>query len=248
MSILLWIITFSLAGGILALIGGIFLLWREEFARKFSIHLISFATGTLLAAAFFDLIPEAFHEGGSDIPIFQYILLGIIFFFLIEKFFIWHHCHNQKCDTHTYKYMILIGDTVHNFIDGVIIALSFLVSLPLGFVVSAAVILHEIPQEIGDFGILIHSGMKRTKIIFYNILSAFASLLGAVGAYFFFSYFEKYLPYFLAIAAGNFIYIALSDLIPEIHKEFRLRYTFVQILFLGLGVFVIWYVGGILEH
>lgn len=244
MPILFWIIFFSFFSGVFGLLGGLILLINEKFARRLSFFLVSFAIGTLLGATFFDLIPEAFIESQNNPLVLTFILFGIIFFFLIEKFLIWHHCQNQDCTIHavpTYRYMILIGDSFHNLIDGAIIALSFMISFPLGIVASLAVFFHEIPQEISDAGVLLQAGMKRAKIIWYNLLSALSSILGAIFAFFIFGLVKNVMPFFLAMAAGNFIYIALSDLIPEIHKELRLFRTVGQVALMFLGVFIVWF-------
>lgn len=229
-----WIIIFSLAGSLLSLSGGILLLLRQNLIHRLSLGLVSFAAGSLLAAAFLDLLPEAETEEK-----FFYALLGMIFFFLIEKLFIWYHCHHGECHGHPYTQMILLGDAIHNFIDGIIIAVSFLVNFSLGVITSIAVIAHEIPQEIGDFGVLSHGGMKRKNIILFNVLTALTTLLAALLTYHLAFYFKNSLPFLLAFAAGGFIYIAAADLIPEIHRERNWRKIIEQIIFMLLGILVI---------
>jgi len=231
---------------IFSLIGGIILLSKEKFALKISHFLASFAAGVLLGTAFFDLLPEAMHEGkGLEGNIFFFTLLGIVLFFLIERFIHWFHHHEEphehEKETKSTVPLIIIGDTVHNFIDGIIIAATFLVSIPLGVITSLAVVAHEIPQEIGDFGLLLHKGLRRKRILMLNVLSASVSILGAMLTYVLGSdLVEEYIPVFLALTAGFFIYIAASDLIPEIHYEKRRGFALIETLLLISGIVVIW--------
>src|SRR3989304_8239172 len=181
------ILLFTFLGSIGALIIGIILLSREKFALKISHFLASFAAGVLLGSAFFDLLPEALHEGQEQgIDIFLWTLVGIVIFFLTERSIHWFHHHEEYHDgkeTKTTLPLIIFGDTMHNFLDGIIIAATFMVSIPLGITTSIAVFAHEIPQEIGDFGLMIHKGLKRSRIILINIVSAAAAILGALLTY-----------------------------------------------------------------
>jgi len=231
-------------GSVASLIGGIFLLWKENWARKITFYLVSFAAGALLGAAFLHLLPDAINEGGSTM--FFYVLLGIVAMFLTEKFLLWYHCHVGECEVHVFSYTVLFGDAVHNFIDGIVIGASFLVSIPLGIITSLAVAFHEIPQEIGDFAVMLHGGMKRKKVLFYNLLTALLAIFAAVLTYVFSSGLQRAIIPLIAFAAGNFIYIALSDLIPEIHKETKRSKIIVQIFLLFIGILVIWGVEKIL--
>lgn len=216
------IIIASSIGSILALVGGIVLLWKEAWMRRVSLFLVSFAAGTLLGAAFFDLLPEALEEVEGKDGIFVAIVLGLLAIFLFEKMLRWHHCHDEKCDERTLSSSILFGDAIHNFLDGVAIAAAFLVSVPAGITTTIAVFFHEVPQEIGDFGILLHAGYSKGKVFVLNILTAMTTFAGAIGGYFFLSYIEHWIGYILAFTAGVFIYIAASDLLPEVrHKEER---------------------------
>lgn len=233
-----WILIFSFFGSVFCLIGGIFLLWRQKLAKRIAIYLISFAAGALLGAAFLHMLPEAVDAEGNKILI--YVLIGILIMFLVEKFLLWYHCHIRECPVHGFTYTILIGDGVHNFIDGIIIGASFLVSIPLGVIAALAVAFHEIPQEIGDFGVLIHAGWKRKKVLFYNFLIALATPLAAVLTYFFSSFLNLALVPLIAFAAGTFIYIASSDLIPEIHKHYSPSKAILQSICLGSGILLIW--------
>ena len=244
MPLLGWLLIFSFFGSVFCLIGGIFLLWRQKLAKKIAIYLISFAAGALLGAAFLHMLPEAVGKEGSSILI--YTLMGILVMFVLEKFLLWYHCHNKKCPVHGFAYTILIGDGVHNFIDGIIIGASFLINIPLGIITALAVAVHEIPQEIGDFGVLIHAGWKRKKVLFYNLLMALATPVAAILVYFSSSFFNNALVPLIAFAAGNFIYIASSDLIPEIHKHYSPGKAVLQTLCLGLGILLIWLVERVL--
>jgi len=246
MSTLAYILIFTFLGSIFSLIGGVVLLSKEKFALKISHFLASFAAGVLLGTAFFDLLPEAIHEGEKkQVDVFFFTLLGIVLFFLIERFIHWFHHHEEPHEhlkeTKLTVPLIIIGDTVHNFIDGIVIAATFLVSIPLGVITSLAVVAHEIPQEIGDFGLLLHKGMRRKKILIFNVLSASVSILGATLTYVLGSdLVERYIPVFLSLTAGFFIYIASSDLIPEIHYEKRRGFAIIESLFLIFGILVIW--------
>jgi zinc and cadmium transporter len=251
MSTLEYILLFTFLGSIGSLIGGFILLSKEKFARKISHFLASFAAGTFLGTAFFDLLPEAFHvmeELGREefeLTIFSWTLFGIVLFFLIERFIHWFHHHEEHHVHHEASKstvpLIIISDTIHNFLDGIVIAATFLVSIPLGIITTFAVAMHEIPQEIGDFGILLHKGLSRKKVILVNVLSAASAFVGALLSYWIGSGLEAYIPIFLSIAAGFFIYIASSDLIPEIHYEKRKGFAFIETMLLLSGIALIYF-------
>lgn len=253
MSTLEYILLFTFIGSIGALIGGVILLSKEKLALKISHFLASFAAGTLLGTAFFDLLPEAADSAkqhGTDI--FLWTLVGIIIFFLIERFIHWFHHHDEFHDEPHEKSstlpLIIIGDTVHNFLDGIVIAATFLVSIPLGIATTFAVFAHEIPQEIGDFGLMLHKGLKKKKIILINIFSAAAAFAGALMTYLLGNILEPYIAVFLAITAGFFIYIASSDLIPEIHHEKRKGFAIIETVLLIIGIAIIGIAINFLEH
>lgn len=224
---LLLIIAASALSGLIALLAALTLLRGKLWSHERSHLFLSFAAGTLLSVAFLDLLPEAFEalaeaRGGDVVETASmFVLLGFLLFFTIEKLILWYHCHEEKCDVHTSVPMVLLGDTLHNFLDGVAIAASFLVSVPVGMATTLAVFIHEIPQEVADFSVLLGSGMKPRRALGFNILSSLASLLGAVVTYVWVSAVEGVLPVLLALTAGGFIYISSADLIPEIHKETR---------------------------
>jgi zinc and cadmium transporter len=201
--------------------------------------LISFATGTLLGAVFLGMLPKAMAKADPS-TILGYVLVGIMLFFVLEKLLIWYHCHDEKCEIHSAApYLILFGDAFHNFMDGVVISAGFLVSVPFGIATSLAVITHEVPQEIGDFAVLLHGGMGKSKAFIYNFLSALATVPGALIAYGLSHFVEKITPIILGLAASSFLYIAIADLIPEIHKNTPPGRGFYQILLMGIGVGVI---------
>lgn len=251
-----FIILFTLLGSVVSLVGGVLLLTREKFASKVSHFLSSFAAGALLGAAFFDLLPEAAHEaeqavaeGRGEVNIFLWALIGLLTFFLLERFIHWFHRHHDHKVTRDKSVVSLVtlGDSLHNFIDGVVIAATFMVSIPLGIVTTLAVAAHEIPQEIGDFGILLHKGMRRTQILLLNVASSLAALLGALITYSSGKSIEGVLPIFLSLAAGFFIYIAASDLIPEIHMQEKRKVAVIETLLLLFGVLIVYLAIGLVE-
>lgn len=229
----------------ISLIGILFVVLNEKLFNRAVLMLVGFASGSLLGGAFFHLIPEAIEKveasNTTTENIFLAIAAGVVIFFVLEKF-LWRHCHErEKCPVHPFAYLNLIGDGIHNFIDGLIIAASFMASpnASLGFVVTLAVAAHEIPQEIGDFSILIYGGFSRVKALIYNFLTALAAIAGGL-----FTFFGSSLipgtSYLLAFAAGGFIYIASTDLMPELHRERREVDSFLQFIMLFLGLFLMW--------
>ena len=245
MIVLLQILIAVLIVSLISLVG-IFLFLKEKVIKKYLFYLVSFAAGSLLGAAFLDLLPEAFKSGFREsVPVF--IIIGILSFFILEKFLHWHHHHTGKKEVHVFNYLNTIGDGLHNFLDGAIIAVSFLNSTSTGIVVTIAVIAHEIPQEIGDFAILIYGGWSKLKASIINFLTALTAVLGALFAYFYSSIISNSSLYLTSFAIGGFIYIAGTDLIPEIQKEKNLKKSFLQFLFLVLGVMLIWVVSKIFE-
>ncbi|MDP3725439.1 MAG: ZIP family metal transporter [Nanoarchaeota archaeon] len=244
---LIQIIIASSIGSILALMGGIVLLWKKDWMKRVSLFLVSFAAGTLLGAAFFDLLPEALEAAEGKNGVFAAVVLGILAIFIFEKILRWHHCHDEKCDERVLSSSVLCGDAIHNFLDGIAIAAAFLVGVPVGIATTIAVFFHEVPQEIGDFGVLLHAGYSKGKILMLNVLTAMTTFAGAIGGYFLLSYIEHWIGYILAFTAGVFIYIATSDLIPEVrHKEERraLGHTITVII----GVVLIFIIGALLPE
>ena len=263
MNLLILIIIFTAVGGVLSVMAAaVFLLLRDHHRSAVLPHGISFAIGALLAVAFWGLIPEAFAKVRPEQfqSLSATILAGILGFFVLEKLLIWRHCHYGSCEAHgddghgddhahghshshgnaqSAGALIILGDSIHNFVDGVLIAAAFLTDVQLGIVTSLAVAAHEIPQEVGDFAILLDSGYSRGKALFYNVLASLTTVLGGVLAYFSLEDLHDSLPYFLALAASSFIYIAVADLIPSLHKKTDMKTSLQQIALIAAGVFLI---------
>lgn len=215
---------------------------NKKYLKNILNYMVSFSTGALFADAFVHLLPEIAQEHGFTLFVSVYILVGILFSFIVEKFIQWRHCHHQEhidTEIHRFAYMNLFGDGVHNFIDGMIISASYLVSIPIGIATTLAVILHEIPQEIGDFGVLLHGGFSKGKAIIFNFLTALTAILGAIFTIIIGSHSESLIVFLIPFAAGSFIYIAGADLIPELHKETATKKSIIQLLSLILGALVI---------
>lgn len=225
---------------LISFVGIIGLSIKIDRLKKLVLFLVSFSAGALFGDAFIHLLPEIAEKYGFPLHVSLYILSGIIFFFIVEKFIHWHHCHIEpsKNHPHPFAFMNLFGDAVHNFIDGMIIAGSYLVNVQVGIATTIAVILHEIPQEIGDFGVLLHGGLNRSKALMFNFISALTSVVGAIVSLILSAYFNNITLFLIPFAAGGFIYIAGSDLIPELHKEVRASKSFMQLLTFIAGILV----------
>ncbi len=234
-NVLLWIIIATVLVSFISLIGVITLAIKQRFLNKILIYLVSLSIGALLGDAFIHLIPEA-SDSISLQSVFMFVLVGFLFFLVVEKFFHWRHCHDDKCKTHSFAYVNLFGDTVHNFIDGLIIAGSFLVDVSVGIASTLAIALHEIPQELGDFGVLIYAGFSRKKAIWWNFLTALSAVLGGFVGFFLFNSVDNLLPALLGFAAGGFVYIAASDLIPEVRKEMGVVKSIINFLMILAGL------------
>ncbi|MGD8673232.1 MAG: ZIP family metal transporter [Thiogranum sp.] len=242
-----WVMLFSVLGSVGAVAGAALFLIFPEGIRKILVPcLVSYAAGTLLGAAFLGMIPASLKLAPA-FAVTSTVLAGMMLFFVLEKFVLWRHCHDSACEVHGRAApLILIGDAFHNFVDGVVIAAAFLTSIPLGVAASLAVIAHEIPQEVGDFAILLDNGYERTKAIVLNGLSAAATLPGAVMAYFWLGETRAAVPYILAISAASFIYIAAADLIPGLHRQVAAAASVRQLVLLlaGIGTIAIFHHGG----
>jgi zinc and cadmium transporter len=258
--LLLWIVVFTVLGGVLGvLLASGFLLLPAALRARLLSPLVSFAIGALLGAALLALLPHALESpqihGAHQILIA--VLLGLLGFFVLEKLVIWRHCHVEGCEAHGGHFhaeaveraqqraagsLILIGDGIHNLVDGVLIAAAFLTSVELGVVTSLAVIAHEIPQELGDFAVLLNSGYSRGKALLYNVLASLTTVVGGVVAWFSLSLAQHAVPYVLAIAASSFLYIAVADLIPGLHKRPEFSATVQQLALIALGVLMIYVV------
>jgi zinc and cadmium transporter len=262
-SLLLLIIVFTAVGGVLSVMAAaVFLLIPDQHRQKILPHGISFAIGALLTVAFWSLIPQAFEDVNPEQ--FQQlsgtILIGILGFFVLEKLLIWRHCHFDSCAAHgeeehghshqagsghdhqarpSVGLLVVFGDAIHNFVDGVLIGAAFLTDANLGIVTSLAVASHEIPQEVGDFAILLQSGYSKGKALAYNVMASLTTVLGGVLAYFSLANLNDKLPYFLALAASSFIYIAVADLIPSLHQKTDMKTSLEQIALIVAGVILI---------
>ncbi len=280
MDLLVWIVLFSLIGGALsAIAASVFLLLNESLRTRLVPHLVSFAIGALLGAAFLALLPHAVEplqmppQPGSELlsitenmvyglqktipvavpalsihKVFLLVLGGILGFFLLERLVIWRHCHSDHCHAHSTQEsikdgknkstitLILVGDGIHNLVDGIVIAAAFLNSIHVGIVTTIALAAHEIPQEVGDFAILLNSGMKRMKAFLFNTLASLTTVIGAVVAYFSLGAATSAISYVLAIAASSFIYIAMADLIPGLHERSRMSDTVKQLVLIASGI------------
>ncbi len=236
-----WIILFSVLGSFGAILAaGAFVFFGEKHQDALIPMLIAFATGVLLAAAFLGLIPEAIEAVEEPYLIMPYILGGILFFFIMEKIIIWRNCRDQACEVHSHASgpIILLGDALHNLTDGVVIAAAFLLGYNLGIVAGITIIVHELAHETGDFGVLLHSGYSKKKAFTYNIISSSTTIPAAIIAYFLLGPFQFIVPFLLAISAASFIYIALSDLTPDLHQHFGLKYTIRQFLLMTAGILI----------
>lgn len=226
---------------LVSLIGIVTLSIKLERLNKFLLYMVSFSAGALFGDAFIHLLPESVEAVGFNLQVSIYIILGITFFFVIEKFVHWRHCHNVECsghNTHAFATMNIFGDAVHNFIDGLIIGASYLISIPTGIATTVAIFLHEIPQEIGDFGVMIHGGFSKNKALLYNFLTAMTSFVGLLIALLIGSLADGLTLFIVPFAAGGFIYIAGSDLIPELHKEVGVKKSLMQLATFVLGIVV----------
>ncbi len=240
----IWLYTLVsvLVVSLISLIGVLTLSIKTDRLNKLLLYMVSFSAGALFGDAFLHLLPEA-AQSVFSLTVSLSVIFGIVFSFILEKFIHWQHCHlpTTKTHSHPFAFMNLFGDGVHNFIDGLIIGAAYVVSVPVGLATTLAVVLHEIPQEIGDFGILLHGGFSRTKALLFNFLTALTAFLGAIVALLASSFVEKTTLYLVPFAAGTFIYIAGSDLIPELHKEVRVRKSLIQLATFcaGVGVMVL---------
>lgn len=243
MSTLAWIITVSVAGGALSVLAAA-AVTMVAGAPNVGI-LISYAIGALLGAVFLEILPHAL-EHGDPHRMAATILFGILAFFVLEKLVLWRHCHHDHCEAHdahppTHDHgrsglLILVGDTFHNFVDGVLIAAAFVENTQLGIVTALAIIAHEIPQEVGDYVILLHSGYSKVRALAFNLLSSLATVVGALLAYSALSALQEWVPTMLGLAAASMIYVAVADLIPGLHKRPELRATVQQVSLIALGI------------
>ncbi len=254
----------SLAGGIFSVLAAA--VFALTATPAWVSMLVSYAIGALLGAAFLEVLPHAIIASGDATSSSAIVLAGILGFFILEKLVLWRHCHTESCEgheLHTHHHghaahgghdggrsglLIMVGDTFHNFVDGVLIAAAFMESIQLGIVTSVAIIAHEIPQEVGDFVILLHSGYSRAKALIFNVVSTFATLVGGLLAYYALSTMQNVVPVILALAAASMIYVAVADLIPGLHKRTELRATLQQVVLIIAGIATIGFAHHFVEH
>ena len=251
MTLFYWILGASFLSAVVSLAGRSVAFLGEEKFRRFIQYAISLAVGVLLGVVFLDVLPEALEMSEDPRGILLWVLGGFLFFFILERLLLVYHCHEGQCPVHVFGYLSLLGDAVHNFIDGVIIALAFFVDIKLGVLTAVAVVLHEIPQEMSDFLVLLHAGFSRARAMIYNFLIALTAVLGAILTYLFSGAIDGLIAPALAIVAGNFLYIAAVDLVPELHEaEHGRKKTTVlaQFLLILIGIAIIWFAGFFLEH
>jgi len=218
-------------------------------------YFVSFAVGTLLGAAFLEIIPHAYELSRDLHQISLIVLVGILIFFILEKLLVWRHCHGSHCENHSPVVnhdvkkgsILIIGDCFHNFIDGILIASAFIVDINLGLITALAIIVHEIPQEISNFSILINSGYSLSRTLLMNVITGFAMIIGAILAYSVLNDLEFLIPIILAFAASSMIYVAISDLIPSLHKKVEIKQTFQQTFSIFLGVLIIYFLHSLIH-
>ncbi|MCM8792033.1 MAG: ZIP family metal transporter [Candidatus Omnitrophica bacterium] len=232
--VIFWILGSTLLISLISLIGIISLIFKEKFLEKILLFLVGFAAGGLIGGSFLHLLPEAF-EKGENIS-WYFVIAGFVFFFLLERYLYWRHCHDGVCYIHTFTYLNLVGDGIHNFCDGLLIAVSYAANIHLGIITTLAVIFHEIPQEIGDFGILVYGGFSKTKAMWFNFLSAIMCILGAILGYLITGWVENIAVFLIPFTAGGFIYIASSDLLPELHKQKDIKKSNIALITFILGL------------
>jgi len=259
MNTLAWIITATILGGVLSVVSAA-LFSLNGRTQQYLNGMVSYAIGALLGAVFLNILPEAMTLTKNITTLSATVLFGILLFFVLEKLVLWRHCHHEHCEAHellatekTHDHgrsgmMIMLGDTFHNFVDGIIIAAAFLIDVELGIVTALAIIAHEVPQEVGDFVILLHSGYSKLRAFQLNIISSFASVAGGILGYYTLQTMQAWIPTLLGLAASSMIYVAVADLIPGLHKRAQLSDTFQQVVLIVLGVGTVALVGTLAAH
>lgn len=237
METLIYIAIATFIVSLLSFSGILFISLNKNHFEKIITLFVSLSIGTLLGGAFFHLIPESIENLDSNLSM-GLVIGGIFLFFLMERVIRWRHCHEGECSVHAFAYLNLLGDGLHNLVDGIAIASAFLIDFNLGIATTTAVFLHELPQEIGDFGVLIYGGFTKKRALFFNFVSALTAILGGVGTFFFSKVVKSFVPLVPPVAAGGFLYIALSDLIPELHKEDKARNFTLHLFITIFGLFI----------
>jgi zinc and cadmium transporter len=260
MSTFVWIVAFTLLGGVASvLIASLFLAVPEHRRARLLPLLIAFATGALLGAALLGLLPEAMTLAGPDHygEVGVSLLAGIALFFVLEKLVLWRHCHEDHCETHvphedsrdrSSAALVIVGDTMHNVLDGVLIAGAFLIDNGLGVMTGLAVLAHEVPSEVGNFAVLLHGGMSRARAFAWNLFSGLGAVVGGVLGYFALSHVLPWLPYALGVSAACLLYVAVADLIPGLHRKVDPKTSITQVILIGAGVLVVAMVEHLVPH
>jgi zinc and cadmium transporter len=232
----IWAVGASIVVSLISFIGIFALILKEKTLDQILILLVGISGGALIGAAFFHLIPEAL-EKSPAVTVFTYLTVGFILFFALERYLRWRHCHEEHCEIHPFSYLNLVGDGIHNLIDGIIIGSSFAVDIRFGLITTTVIVLHEIPQEAGDFGVLVYGGMHKHKALFYNFLSALTAVAGSIIGFYFSERAVLFSQFMIPFAAGGFIYVASCDLIPEIHKQSEVKKATLSMAFFIAGIF-----------
>ena len=234
--VLFWILASTFLVSLISLVGIFTLSLKDNLLHHVLFCLVGFSAGALIGSAFLHILPECL-ENNKSTTVFYYLILGIILFFLMERYLHWRHCHEgAACKIHAFTYLNLVGDGFHNFFDGMVIAASFIVSFKLGFVTTLAIILHEIPHELGNFAVLVYGGFTKKKALFFNFITALMAMIGAIVGYLINDLIRNFSSFILPLTAGGFIYIATSDLIPELHKENDLKRSTAAFFAFLLGI------------
>ena len=234
----LWALGASIVVSLISLIGIFALLLKDKLLNRTLLLLVGFSAGALIGGAFLHLLPEALEQTNSQ-TVFGYAILGFIFFFILERYFYWRHCHEGICDIHAFTYLNLIGDGIHNLTDGLVIGASFTVSIHFGIITTLMIVFHEIPQEIGDFGVLVYGGFSKARALLFNFASALTCVLGTIIGYHLSARLGSFSVFLIPLTAGGFIYIAACDLIPELHKQPGLRRATFSVVAFSCGILFI---------
>lgn len=248
MTNLMWAIFASISVSLISFVGFLTLVLNNKLLAEILILLVGFAAGSMIGAAFLQILPESLEHYQYNQMVFIYVLAGFSIFFFLEKYLYWRHCHERECKIHPFAYLNLLGDGIHNFSDGLIIGTSFTISINLGIVTTLAIIFHEIPQEFGDFAVLLYSGLTKIRVALYNFISGLLAVFGAIVGYYLSSYVNDISKIILPIAAGGFIYIASCDLIPELHKQTNTKRAVTSMLAFIVGILIIYFLGTFLHH
>lgn len=245
MGLFLWILASTIAVSLISLVGVLVLVFKDEFLKKIVLWLVAFSAGSLIGGAFLHMIPESISKLNNNSLVVIWVIIGFSIFFALELFIHWHHCHNLECQHEEYvkptAYLVLVADGLHNFIDGLAMAGAFIVDIRVGIITTIIVATHEIPQELGDFGVLIHSGWKKSRALLFNLVSGLTAVLGGLVAYFLAQNIN--VDFLLPLSAGGFIYIASSDLIPEVKHHTKIKTNIAHFSAFILGILLIVAVG-----